>query len=266
MSSSITSESAPSERAVQLAHALAEARRTDTQLDPGDWAGAVRDAGEAYAVQALVWQHLGWSESGPGVWKSGGPAPDQLVHARLPADGVRTTGASYGNMVFHQPRIEAEVALRLGRDVRAEEAATVDIAAAASLIDAWTVSIEVVDTRWRSGGAPVDRWQNLADGQVHGALVLGEWHAATDLAAHDWMAQRCEVVIGSETTTWTGTHNLNSPLALVPGWLRHLTRNGGVAPAGSVVTTGTWCGMLPVVPGQAVRVRFDGLGVAALTL
>jgi len=249
-----------------LARALADARRTNQQLDPAHWSGAVSGADEAYAVQSLVWQEMGWSEVGPGTWKSGGPAADALVHARLPPGGVRATGASYADMAFHQPRIEAEVALRLASDVDASQAASLDIAGAAAWVDAWAVSIEIVDTRWRPDGGPVDRWQNLADGQVHGALLVGDWTPAAGLATHDWTKQVCEVVVAATTTTWTGTHNLGTPLALVPGWLRHLTRDGSTAPAGSVVTTGTWCGMLPVAAGQRVHVTFPGIGQAALTV
>jgi 2-keto-4-pentenoate hydratase len=35
-------------------------------------------------------------------------------------------------------------------------------------------------------------------------------------------------------------------------------------PAGTVITTGTWCGLLPAQPGDRVVVRFDGVGEAAV--
>jgi len=37
-------------------------------------------------------------------------------------------------------------------------------------------------------------------------------------------------------------------------------------PAGTVVTTGTWVGVLPIVPGETVVVEFPGIGRAEATL
>ena len=37
-------------------------------------------------------------------------------------------------------------------------------------------------------------------------------------------------------------------------------------PAGTVVTTGTWVGMLPAQPGDAVSIEFTGIGRAELHL
>ena len=49
-------------------------------------------------------------------------------------------------------------------------------------------------------------------------------------------------------------------------WLRHATRDGAVVAAGTVLTTGTWCGMLQAQAGDAVTVEFDGIGAAAIQL
>ncbi|HMA08574.1 MAG TPA: fumarylacetoacetate hydrolase family protein, partial [Ramlibacter sp.] len=104
----------------------------------------------------------------------------------------------------------------------------------------------------------------LADLQAHGALVLGEW---VPFAARDWAAQVCTVQIGGKPLVERrGTHPLGDPAAPLAGWLRHVTRNGATVPAGTVVTTGSWCGMLPTTPGDRVRVRFDGIGEASVQL
>jgi 2-keto-4-pentenoate hydratase len=39
-----------------------------------------------------------------------------------------------------------------------------------------------------------------------------------------------------------------------------------VLPAGTVVTTGTWCGLLPARAGDEVEVQFDGIGAASVRL
>jgi 2-keto-4-pentenoate hydratase len=37
-------------------------------------------------------------------------------------------------------------------------------------------------------------------------------------------------------------------------------------PVGTVVTTGTWCGMLPAAAGDLVTARFDDVGQASVQL
>ena len=64
----------------------------------------------------------------------------------------------------------------------------------------------------------------------------------------------------------TGTHALGDPAWLLPIWLRHATRHGDVVPAGTVVTTGTWAGVVPATQGDAVEVAFEGIGRATLAL
>jgi 2-keto-4-pentenoate hydratase len=122
------------------------------------------------------------------------------------------------------------------------------------------VSIEVVDSRWAEGlQAPA--LAKLADLQSHGALVLGAWVPFD--AARDWSRQRCTVAIGlAQPQVFTGTHAMGDPAWVLPAWLRHATRGGVTLPAGTVVTTGTWCGLPLAAPGDLVQVAFDGIGAA----
>lgn len=156
--------------------------------------------------------------------------------------------------------IEAEITLRLAVDVDAHHAATLDRDSGCRLIDAMTVSIEIVDSRWMQGlEAPV--LLKLADLQSHGALVLGDWVAFD--AARDWSTQICHVKIAdAPTQTFCGTHSMGDPSYVLPAWLRHATSGGQVVRAGSVVTTGTWCGILHAQPGDRVVATFDGIGEA----
>jgi 2-keto-4-pentenoate hydratase len=135
-------------------------------------------------------------------------------------------------------------------------------AAAVALIDAMSVSIEIVDSRWaQAREAPA--LHKLADLQSHGALVLGDWQP---MRAVDWASQPCELQIGTQRQFFTGTHSLGDPTWLLPDWLRHATREGAVLPAGTVVTTGTWCGLPLAQTGDAVRAIFEGIGEARVQL
>jgi 2-keto-4-pentenoate hydratase len=221
------------------------------------------DAASAYAVQDGVAHALGGFGGGaPRHWKSGGPSRDAvLTHAPLPPAGVWTSPADARGWSFRLRGIEAELALRLGRDVDAAMAAPLDVAVARNLIDAICVSIEVVDSRWTEGlDAPA--LAKLADLQSHGALVLSEW---VPFMGHDWAMQVCRVSIGhAPVVERSGSHAMGDPAFVLPAWLRHATRDGRRVHAGTVVTTGTWCGILHAAAGDVVSAEFPGIGQAVL--
>ena len=223
------------------------------------------DLSAAYAVQQEVALALGWFADGaPRYWKSGGPSRDAaLTHAALPPQGVWSSPAAAGDWAFNFRDIEAEIALRLSCDVDAELAITLDLAQALALIDAMCVSIEIVDSRWiEKLQAPV--FAKLADLQSHGALVLGSW---VPFAARDWTAQVCRTQIGQQQPVeMRGSHPLADPAFVLAAWLRHATRHGQAVPAGTVVTTGSWVGLLQAAQGDLVTVEFPGIGEASVQL
>lgn len=244
--------------------ALAQARRTLRPADATPLGLALTAADDAYLVQAAVANELGWFDDGvPRHWKSGGASRSAvLTHAPLPAVGVWASPADARPWPFRLRFIEAEIALRLGREVTPDDAAGLDHATAASWVDAMTVSIEVVDSRWTQGfSAPA--LLRLADLQSHGALVLGAWQP---YAPRDWSQQPCRVQIGAQTQDFVGTHSCGDPAWVLPEWLRHATREGDTLPAGSIVTTGTWCGALEAKAGDLVVVQFGGIGQAQIQL
>jgi len=135
---------------------------------------------------------------------------------------------------------------------------------ASNWIESMCVSIEVVDSRWAEGAKAAPALLKLADLQSHGALVLGGW---VPFKLRDWSQQQCVVTIGKGVPqTFKGTHSLADPTWLLPTWLRHVTRFGATVPAGTIVTTGTWCGMLVANVGDKVKAEFEGIGEAEVQL
>lgn len=242
-----------------LVEALASAHSAGTVVAGEPWRDALSDAEQAYWVQDAVGRALGVFGSGVAQhWKSGGPSRGTpLTHAPLPPAGVRTGPARFADMQFNIPGFEAEIALRLGRDVTPDMAAGLTADGVDALIDAMTVSVEIVDSRWDDTGRGFPLLK-LADFQSHGALALGEW---VPYERRDWSAQTCRVRIeGSEPAVFTGSLSLVEPQWLLPQWLRHVTRGGKTVAAGTVVTTGTWCGLIPLRPDATASVTFDGIG------
>lgn len=248
-----------------LTRALLGAWRDQAPVEAAPLAGLLPDAEAAYAVQDRVAAECGWFDRAvPQHWKSGGPTRESvLTHAPLPPRRVWPSPADASREHFNLRLIEAEVALRLARDVTPAQAEALSHEDAASLVDAMCVSIEIVDSRWREARtAPA--LLKLADLQSHGALVLG---AFRPFEARDWSRQQCVVRIGNAgPKSFQGTQSLGDPAWLLPLWLRHVTRKGATVPKGTVVTTGTWCGLLEAKQGDLVRVEFEGIGSAEVQL
>lgn len=220
---------------------------------------------DAYAVQHAMGRAQSWWRDGlPRYWKSGAASRSALqTHAPLPDDGVWTSPADARAWPPHARGIEAEIALRLVQDVAPEMAATIDLMQARRLVGAMAVSIELVDFRWRQQ-MQAPELLKLADLQSHGALVLGNWQPYED---RDWARQRARVTLGAQPPVEReGSHSLGDPSWVLPQWLRHATQHFGVLPAGTVVTTGTWVGLLHAQPGDLVTVQFDGFGEASVQL
>jgi 2-keto-4-pentenoate hydratase len=241
--------------------ALLRSRASGVPADAAALADALDSADEAYAVQQGVAEALGWFAGGaPRHWKSGGPGRTQpLTHAPLPPAGVWTSPADASRWPMHVRLVESEIALRLGRDVDAALAATLDLERARELVDAMAVSIEIVDSRWQQGlAAPA--LLRLADLASHAALVLGPWQR---FVARDWPNQALRLVIGTQPPIdCRGTHSCGDPAWVLADWLRHATARHGTLRAGTVVTTGTWAGAPAAGVGDRVSLTFDGLGSA----
>ena len=252
-------------RVTTVVNALLRARQGHRLAEVSEFSETLSSAEQAYAVQAGVAEALQWfGAEGPMHWKSGGASRRAtLTHAPLPPAGVWNSPASAGAFAFGMRGIEAEVALRLGGAVDAARAATLDETSASALIEAMAVSIEVVDSRW-TGGMSAPALLRLADLQTHGALVLGPW---VPWAPRDWSQQICRVFIGEQPAVQRqGTHALGDPVWGVGEWLRHATRGGRTVAAGTVLTTGTWVGVLNARAGDRVIAEFDGIGAAQVQL
>ena len=248
-----------------LTQALAAAWQRKQRIAALDWISDTPDADSAYAVQEAVAQALGWLEAGrPQYWKSGGASRQAtLTHAPLDPAGVRQSPADFSDLHLNSPGIEAEIALRIGSEVSAEQAAGLSIEGARDLVDGMAVSVELVASRWlEAGDAPALLRQ--ADFLSHGALALGEWQP---FKPRDWWAQACDLRVNDgPVLRGVGGHTLADPAWGLSVWLKHVTRHGVSLPAGSVVTTGAWLSQAGLRPGDRASVAFAGLGSVTVQL
>jgi len=242
-----------------LAAALAQAWRDGAKLDASAW--SLPDEPSGQAVHALLAAELGWTPPGQSqYWKCGGSdRQGPFGHSPLAPAGVRESDDLTGLALIGA---EAEIALRLKRDVTQAEAQALKLGEGEELIDGFCIAIEGLASRWQQG-LSADPMLKNADCQSHGGLALGPWMAWKP--GHDWANQRCELQINGDAPLLgnkdgLGGHGLDDPAWVMVPWLQAATRNGATIKAGSVVTTGSWRVALKCKPGDVAVARFAGLG------
>lgn len=252
-----------------IAQTLLTARRTHTPADATPFEGQLESVADALAVQNIVLNALA-PEQAPisRHWKSGGPSrTDEILNTPLLDRGILSHPAQAKAHPFNLRLIEVEIAFKTKHDVTPEQASNFTQEQGHALIEAFTVTIEVVDSRWQQGN-DTPALLKLADMQSHGVLVVGQWLPYTEQEAlRDWSKQRCTVKIGQQAPLeFVGTHSMQDPRWVIPSWVRHATAGGQTLPKGSIVTTGSWSGVPAAQAGDLVTGQFDGIGSVTVQL
>ena len=210
---------------------------------------------QAYLIQRAIMAELG----AIGGWKVGSPRPDGPINCSpLPAKGIQDSPGKAPPLGLRA--VEAEIAVRLNRDLPAREEAYTE-ADLLPAIESAHPAIEVLSGRFANPDA-VDVLSGLADSGSHGGLVLGP--AIANWEAVDYDSERVRVMVdGVEMKAGLG--NPGGPMLRLLLWMANTgTRWAGGLRAGQVVTTGSWTGKDVVAPGVDVRVAFAHCGEAAV--
>jgi len=244
-----------------LRDALLDARRRRATV-PADGLPLPHGDADAYAVQQAVADALGWfATPGPRAWKVGAASRDAVPNAApLPPSAVRASPATFAPRTFNRILIEGEIAFRL----RAPLDVAMDAARVAAAIDAWCVTIEIVDPRYTDmdAAAPLLR---LADQGLHGALVVGTGGPLPSDVA--WTSLVARVRRNGEVVRQTrGGHPLGDVLFMLPWLAQHAAGRGMPLLAGDVITAGTWTGVVEAFSGDAIDVEFPDIGRASARL
>lgn len=154
---------------------------------------------------------------------------------------------------FVAPRIEPEIVLGLG----AALAVGASVDEICSAVEWAAPGFEIVDCHYPDWiMAPADA---IADGGLHGALVIGDRVAAPKVSK-DLASTQVRLMRGDEVVArGTGAHALGGPVEGVD-WLLRLP-GIDVLPAGSIVTTGTLTAAFPVVSGETWQSVCSGPGL-----
>jgi 2-oxopent-4-enoate/cis-2-oxohex-4-enoate hydratase len=153
-----------------------------------------------------------------------------------------------------QPRIEAEIAFFLKKDLKGPG---VNAAQVASAIDCALPCLEIVDSRIRDWKIRIQ--DTVADNASCGFVVLGTHPVNTrgvDLSLIGCVVEKN----GELLSTGAGAAALGSPLNSV-AWLANTLATHGVGLlAGEIVLSGALVPLEPVKSGDVVTARFDRLG------
>ncbi|MDR0457690.1 MAG: 2-oxopent-4-enoate hydratase [Burkholderiaceae bacterium] len=156
------------------------------------------------------------------------------------------------------PRAEAEVAFMLARDLRGPGVTAADVLRAADCI---MPCFEIVDSRIRDWKIKIQ--DTVADNASCGVLTLGRARRSPrelDLALASMVLEKNGQVI----STSCGASVQGSPLNAVAWLANTLGRLGIALNAGEVILSGSQSPMVPVVPGDNLNCRVDGLGRASV--
>jgi len=251
-----------SQQHAQAAQALRDAAASGAFIVPLREAFPDMDAGDAYAIQNLNTQHR--IASGRRIVGRKIGLTSLAVQKQLGVDQP-DFGALFDDMAYgdgepvpmtglHQPKVEAEIAFVLGRDLAGENPGHAEVLAA---IDCALPALEIVGSR--IAGWNIRFVDTVADNASSGAYVLGG--TPRSIAGLDLrLAGMAMFRRGEPVSTGAGAACLGHPLNAVVWLARTLAGLGTPLRAGDVVLSGALGPMVPVAAGDVFEANIHGLG------
>lgn len=237
-----------------LATQIRDARRTRTLIG-GAAAGALKlaNADEAYVVQQVVLAELGACAG----YKIGAGSPDAEPQcAPLPATKVFGAAAGIRLADYARVGLELEIAFSFATDIDNTSSERVEDALEA--IDAMSVVVEVVDSRFEAW-PNVDPLLQLADLQNNGALVIGDTRPYD--RDFDFSAPQVSFYCGErEIFQGRARHPAGDPRRLVAWLVARTLQNGHSIPARTMLTTGSYTPLFMATEPAVVRGTIEGFG------
>jgi len=246
----------------QLAERLRKAEETGVATDPVRDQLPAGDLASAYAIQKANTQY--WVRKGRRVvgCKIGLTAKsvqkqlgvDQPDYGMIFADRVMCDGEEVPLGRVMQPKVEAEVALVLEKDLKNKD---ISISELISAVAYAVAAIEIVGSRIANWNIKIQ--DTIADNASGGLIVLG--NEPKKLEGLD--LRLCGMVMerrGEQVSLGAGVACLGNPLNAALWLARTMVQVDAPLKAGDVIMTGALGPMAAVAPGDVFEVRISGLG------
>lgn len=217
---------------------------------------------EAYAVQQETvrdWLVKGRRIAGRKIGLTAKAVQQQLGvdepdYGVIFSDMVVRHGSEVAKDTVLQPRIEAEVAFVLKRDLSGSAVTPEDVIAATDYV---CPALEICGSRIADWNIKIE--DTVADNASAGLIVLGEKRSAADLAQLPQIAMQLSHN-GTVAVEGRGEACLGNP-AIAVAWLAQaLARYGEGLKAGDIVMSGALARMLPASPGDTFDADFGAFG------
>lgn len=164
-----------------------------------------------------------------------------------------------GTMVH--PRIEPEVAFRLGADIDPQDPVVDPLAAVTDVAPA----LEIIDSRYRDFRFSLH--DVVADDTSAAGFVIGPWRRLGDVRSEIDLANAAVVleVDGEVAGTGSTAAILGDPLRAIEAVARMARQHSLGVPAGSIILAGAATAAVPLTAGSVVEASVAGLGRVAVT-
>jgi 2-keto-4-pentenoate hydratase len=212
---------------------------------------------EAAAIQQAT---LGLLGEIAGAYKVAGTTPETAMWGAILQSRIKPSPAVFSAASVPMLGVEPEVAFRVEADIGPEHRSLsfADFDHLTSVVP----TIEIVDTRFtRYEDAPL--LHRAADFMSNGGLVVGEtW---TDARPDDLPGLEVTVEIAGATVANTkGGHAAGDPRLPALAFLQAPGRPDVIG-RGTIITAGSYAGLLRAAPGDTVTVRFASHAAITLT-
>ena len=261
------------EQITAAASALLAAEATRRQIGLLSLAHPGMTLDEAYAVQAdLVALKLAQGRTRIG-WKIGltSRAMQEQLKIDTPDSGVLlddmvfADGATVPKGRFIQPRVEAEIAFLMARDLSGPEASRDDVLQATAHV---APALEILDTRILRADPATGRARvitdTVSDNAANAGIVLGAGRHAVDAFDLRWVGaivKRNGVV----EETGLGAGVLDDPITGILWLVQRLAAYGQRLKAGDVVLSGSFVRAVEAPPGSRFQADFGAFGQVSIS-
>ena len=241
--------------AIRSAAITLAARRLSGETGPllsGEQAPQTLD--DALAILHTVRELLG---NGVGGWKCGMPAEGRVVLAPIYASTVSDSAPCLAWVRAGVVRTEPELAFVFaeGLPARGQPYSRDEVLAAVSGV---RLALELIDSRFDAEPKP-PFLQSLADGLVNQGLWLGPVVDKTQALVADRLGIRVQQ--GDRDELLDGVHPAGDPLAPLLWLVEYLRARGEGLLPGQAVITGSYAGVVNLLPDAPATLQFGTLGV-----